>query len=87
MQVVWFAVATFYATELTFDGLLSCHLMNPRSLEPIHLGGVLLPSLPFLVTSLTWSFAAALTGHYLLQIIAALMNVFPIFMALFWPWQ
>jgi len=82
VQVVWFAVATFYATELTFDALLSCRLMNPGSLEPIHLGGLLLPSLVFLVTSLTWSFAAALVGHYLVQIIGALMNVFPIFMAL-----
>ena len=82
VHVVWFAVATFYATELTFEALVSCRLMNPRSLEPIHLGGLLLPSLLFLVTSLTWSFAAALVGHYLVQIIGALMNVFPIFMAL-----
>ena len=81
VQVVWFAVATFYATELTFEGLLACRLMNPRSLEPIHLGGLALPSILFLVTSLVWSFAAALVGHYLVQIIGALMNVYPIFMA------
>jgi cytosine permease len=82
VQVVWFAVATFYATELTFEALVSCRLMNPGSLEPIHLGGLVLPSLVFLVTALTWSFAAALVGHYLLAIISALMNVFPVFMAL-----
>jgi cytosine permease len=82
VQVVWFAVATFYATELTFEGLESCRLLNPAALEPIHLVGLQLPSLLFLVTSLAWSFAAALTGHYLLPIIGALMNIFPIFMAL-----
>src|SRR5436305_8513850 len=43
-QVVWFAVATFYATELTFEGLVSCRLMDPRSLQPMHLGGLTLPN-------------------------------------------
>jgi cytosine permease len=81
VQVVWFAVATFYATELTFEGLVSCGLMHHRWLEPLHLGQLLLPNPLFLVTSLAWSFAAAMVGHYLLQIISALMNVYPVFMA------
>jgi hypothetical protein len=80
-QVVWLAVATYYATELTFQGLVSFHLMDPRALQPMQLGGLRLPNFLFLVTSLTWSYAAALTGHYLVQIIGALMNIFPIFMA------
>jgi cytosine permease len=82
VQVVWFAVATWYATELTFEGLVSCQLMQPRWLEPVHLGGLILPNPLFLFTSLAWSFAAAMVGHYLVQIISALMNVYPIFMAL-----
>jgi cytosine permease len=81
-QVVWFAVATSYATELTFQGLVSCRLLDPRNLAPIQLAGLRLPSILFLITSLAWSYAAALVGHYLLQIIAALMNVYPVFMAI-----
>jgi cytosine permease len=81
-QVVWFAVATFYATELTFEGLVSARLMNPAALQPMPLGNLVLPNPLFLVTSLTWSFAAALVGHYLVQIIGVLMNFYPVFMAL-----
>jgi cytosine permease len=80
-QVVWFAVATSYATDLTFRGLVSCGLLDPRALEPLVLGRLKLPSLLFLVTAATWTYAAALVGHYLPQIIAALMNVYPVFMA------
>src|SRR4051812_33083466 len=63
-QVAWFAVATSYAVDLTFDGLVSCRLMSPESLRPIELGGLRLPSLLYLVTALTWSFASAMVGHY-----------------------
>jgi cytosine permease len=80
-QVVWFAVATWYAAELTLEGLVCCRLLHPRWLEPMRLGGLQFPNAIFLVTSLAWSFAAALVGHYLLQIISALMNFYPIFMA------
>jgi cytosine permease len=81
-EVVWFAVATYYATDLTLQGFVSLHLLDPRALRPIVLGRWTLQSPLFLVTSLVWSLWAALVGHYLVRIIAALMNVFPIFPAM-----
>ena len=81
-EVVWFAVATYYATDLTLQGLVSCHLIEPRALRPILLGHWTFQGPLFLATSLAWSFAAALTGHYLIRIISALMNIYPIFPAL-----
>ena len=82
VQVVWFAVATYYATELTLRGLVAGRLLDPRHLAPVALGGLTLKSPLFLVTSLFWSYAAALVGYYLVGVIAALMKVFPVFMAL-----
>ena len=79
-QVVWFAVATHYATDLTFRGLVAIGLMSPEYLLPMEVRGLRLPNALFLFTSLTWTFAAAMTGRYLVRIIAALMNIFPIFM-------
>ncbi len=74
-HVVWFAVAVDYAVDWTFQGFVTCRLLDPRHLRPIVLGGLRLESPPFLVTALAWSVATALTGHYLMRIIAALMNV------------
>ena len=71
-----------YAVDWTFQGLVSCRLLDPKYLRPIRVGGLRLESPLFLVTALAWSFATALTGHYLMQIIAALMNVFPVIPAL-----
>ncbi len=81
-QVVWCAVATYYATELTLRGLATGRLLDPRHLDPVALGGLTPQSPLFLITSLFWSYAAALVGYYLVGVIAALMKVFPIFMAL-----
>lgn len=81
-QVLWFAVATYYATELTLRGLVTGRLLDPRHLAPVPLGGLTPKSPLFLVTSLVWSYAAALVGYYLVGVIAALMKVFPVFMAL-----
>ncbi len=82
-EVVWFAVATGYATELTLEGLVACNLLGPESLQPIRWGstGLILPGATFLATSLLWSYAAGMTGQFLIAIIAALMNIYPIFMA------
>ena len=82
VQVLWFAVATYYATELTLRGLVAGRLLDPRHLAPVAIGGLTLKSPLFLVTSLFWSYAAALVGYYLVGVIAALMKVFPVFMAL-----
>jgi cytosine permease len=81
-QVVWFAVATAYAMELTFQGLIACGLLDPAALQPVQLAGLKLPNPMILATILFWSYAAALVGHYLVQIISALMNIYPILMAL-----
>jgi cytosine permease len=81
-QVVWFAVATAYAMELTFQGLIACRLLDPGALQPVQLAGLKLPNLMILATTLFWCYAAALVGHYLVQIISALMNIYPILMAL-----
>lgn len=80
-QLVWLAVATYYAVELTFDGLVAVHLLDPRYLKPVSLGPVTMKSPLFLITTLTWSYAAAAVGAYLVRVIAALMKVFPIFPA------
>jgi cytosine permease len=81
-EVVWFAVATYYATHLILQAFVSFHMLDPRALRPIAYGRWTFQSPLFLVTSLVWSLWAALVGHYLVRIIAALMNVFPIFPAL-----
>jgi cytosine permease len=80
--VVWFAVGVYYAIDWTFQGFVSCRLLDPRYIRPTRLGGVRLESPVFLVTALFWSFATSLTGHYLMRIIAALMKVFPVIPAL-----
>ncbi len=81
-QVVWFAVATYYATEMTLRGLVTGRLLDPQHLATASFGGLTWESPLFLVTSLAWSYAAALVGYYLVGVIAALMKVFPVFMAL-----
>lgn len=80
-QVVWLAVATYYAVELTFDGLVAVRLLDPRYLKPVSIGAVAMKSPLFMITALTWSYAAAAVGAYLVRVIAALMKVFPIFPA------
>ena len=82
VQVVWFAVATDYATELTLSGLVTGRLLDPRHLDPVALDGLSPKSPLFLITSLFWCYAAALVGYYLIGVITALMKVFPVFMAL-----
>jgi cytosine permease len=88
-QIVLMAVATLYAIDWAFQGLNLCGLVNPKSLKPmtVHLGpgggwAVELRSSLLLVTSFFWLYAAALTGHYLVKIIAALMKIYPIYPAL-----
>ncbi|MHC5538651.1 purine-cytosine permease-like transporter [Singulisphaera rosea] len=82
VQLVWIAVSTFYATDWTLQGLNSLGFLSPRSIRPWDLGSLRVQSPLFLVTSLTWVYAAALVGNYLVRVIAALMNIYPIFSAL-----
>ena len=80
-EIVWFAVATGCATELTLDGLVACGLLSENTLRPLVIGRTTFPPALFLLTSLFWSFAAALTATWLIRIIGALMNAYPIFPA------
>jgi cytosine permease len=88
-QVIWIAVSTFYSVDWTLQGLNSCGLYQPKppKLLPVPLGRgagrvVELRGTVFLVTSIAWLYAAALVGNYLVRIIQALMNVYPIFPAI-----
>jgi cytosine permease len=90
-QVVWLAVSTLYAVDWTFQGLSSLGLLNLHGLKRLQPGawlGLSASAVPplrsplFLITSLCWICWAVLVGHYLVRIIAALMNVYPIFPAL-----
>jgi cytosine/uracil/thiamine/allantoin permease len=82
VQVVWFAVAISYATDLTFEGLTVCGLLDSRALRPAAFGGLELRSPLFLFTSLVWCGLIAHAGYYLTRIIAALMKVYVYALAL-----
>jgi hypothetical protein len=82
VQVVWLAVAVQYGTALCLLGLELIGLLDPGYHRGLRLGAVNLPGPLFLFTALLWSFAAAFTGRYLVRVIAALMNVYPILPAL-----
>lgn len=88
-QIVIMAIATLYACDWIFQGMNLYGFINVKLLKPsaLDLGGsparkLELRSPLILFTSLVWIFAAALTGGYLVKIIAALMRIFPIFPAL-----
>jgi len=78
VQVVWMALSTFYATALTLKGLELLHYLGPRAWQAVALGPLRVPGPLFLATSLCWCAAAVLAGRYLVRVIGALMNVYPI---------
>ena len=80
-QVVWFAVANYFAVDLILESLVSCRLLNPGYLRPLVLGRLTTPSPLFLITSLVWCYWTALTGAYLVRLIGALMKILAIFPA------
>lgn len=82
VQVVWLAVATLYGTALGLAGLQLTGFLDPGVQRPPHMAVVELRGTLFLVISLFWGLAAALTGRYLVRVIAALMSVYPLFPAL-----
>ena len=77
-QVVWLAVSTYYGTTLSLLGLQFLGFLDPQSFQFGFAGRSERATPLFLVSSLTWCFAAAFVGRYLVRVIAALMNVFPI---------
>lgn len=81
-QVAWFAVGTWYATDLVFRGLILLGMLDPLALEPVQLAGYWFPSGVFLASSLVWMVLIALLGATFLRLVLAINQVFPIFPAL-----
>ncbi|MFO0911072.1 MAG: hypothetical protein U0794_22490 [Isosphaeraceae bacterium] len=82
IQIVWLTVAVRYGTRLCLSGLVLIRMLTPGVLEPWTVSGATLPSPLFLATSLIWTYFIALAGRYLVRVIAALMNVYPVVVAL-----
>ena len=78
IQLVWLAIATAFATELCLQGLVSLRLLDPAALQVLEWRRLRLPSPLFMTTALFWALASAMTGRYLVRVIAALMNVYPV---------
>lgn len=81
-QIIWLAVSTSYGTTLTLRGLVFLQVLDPKYLQPVLVGQFNLPSLLFLIAALFWCLEAAFVGRYIVSIIAALMNIYPILPAL-----
>jgi cytosine permease len=81
-NVVWIALAVAYATRLTIEGLERLGLLDPAFSRPLSAGPLATPGGLFLFTSLLWTIAATLTGRYLVRVIAALMQIYPVLPAL-----
>lgn len=80
-QVVWFAVATAYATDFILRGLATAGLIPTEALRQLTWRGWSTPSALFLVTAASWCAAIAPVGHIFMRWIAALMNIYPIVLA------
>ncbi|WP_435005763.1 purine-cytosine permease-like transporter [Tundrisphaera lichenicola] len=78
-QVVVFAVAVGYAVDLTFHGLASLRLIDPRVLRPVDYGGATIKPPLVLATTLFWAVATTLVSFRFVRWIAYLMQFFPIF--------
>lgn len=81
-QGVWFAVATYYATDYTLRGLAAVRLLDPGLLEPFAWRGLILRSPLFLATAMAWTLSFAAVGTWAVRLVEAIMRVFPIFPAL-----
>jgi cytosine permease len=78
-EIVWFAVAVSYGTDLVLRALNVVGLVDARALRPLIVGKLVVKSPLFLITSLTWAIWVALIGRYLVRLIAAIMYIFPVF--------
>lgn len=81
VEILWFAVAASYGAAFCLMGLVHLGLLSPSFLGTAAAGSASVPAL-FLVTAFLWAVFAALTGRYLVRVIAALMNVYPLLPAL-----
>lgn len=82
VQIIWFAVAVHYAVEFNLRGLLAAGLINPRDLRAGPMGSPITQSTVYAATAMLWGVAAALVSTRFIRWIAALMVVYPIFIAL-----
>ncbi|GAC1448423.1 MAG: hypothetical protein NVSMB9_31590 [Isosphaeraceae bacterium] len=82
VQVIWIAVSTLYGSALILRALVLLQLLEPKLLPLTGSEGLRSTSPLFLITTLLWCLAASFLGRYLVRVIAALMNVFPILPAL-----
>ena len=81
-QVGWIGLSVDFGVESTLRGLASLGMVGPSVLAPWAVGGRVLRSPTWLATGAFWAVAAALIGHWLSRLIAALMNIYPAFLAL-----
>jgi cytosine permease len=81
-EVVWFAVAVGYATDLTLRGLAEVRFFDERALRPITIGSLRLKGPLYLSTAFFWSIMAGLVGRWFVRLVVAIMYVFPIFPAM-----
>jgi cytosine/uracil/thiamine/allantoin permease len=82
VQVVWLAVAVYYAASVALDGLVDLRLIDPRALEPIHLFGLTLQSPLFLFVTLVWTLSSAVIGIHVVRLVAAVMKAYAVFPAI-----
>ncbi|MEW4568007.1 hypothetical protein AB1L88_09085 [Tautonia sp. JC769] len=82
IQIFWFAVAVHYAVEFNLRGLLAAGLINPRDLRAGPIGSPITQSTVYAATAMLWAVAAALVSTRFIRWIAALMVVYPVFIAL-----
>jgi cytosine permease len=81
-HVAWFAVASYYATDLALRGLVASGFLDAAHLAATTVGGLSVRGPLFLVTSLLWGLAYGIVGVYAVRPVAAIMTVFPLFPAL-----
>jgi len=81
-QVGWIGLSVDYGVEATLRGLAALGLVGAPTLRPWVVGGVVLRSPAWIATGAFWAIAAALIGHWLSRLIAALMNIYPVFLAI-----
>jgi cytosine permease len=82
VQILWFSVAVHYAVEFNLRGLRSAGLIDPEELMPASGGGRIHESTVYAASVLLWGIASALVATRFIRWIAALMVVYPIFLAM-----
>jgi cytosine permease len=81
-QVVWLAVAVYYAANVALGGLVAARIMDARVLEPIRVGGASVQSPLFLFVTLVWTLSSAVIGIYVVRLVAAVMKGYAVFPAI-----